>query len=128
MLAILHARQPFGGPSAIVTASTPTASKVTGLNHTAYRLAVYASQGELPHHHAKLASRRWPACPAGLATRKGPQYKVSALRAHRVTPCPSFVAHYDLFRFLRRPRGGKTRPIGGASRHRRLAVLHIDAQ
>ena len=31
----------------------------SGLNHTTFDLAVYASQGGLPHHHARLASGRW---------------------------------------------------------------------
>ena len=31
----------------------------SGLNRTTFDLAVYASQGELPHHHARLASGRW---------------------------------------------------------------------
>ena len=29
------------------------------LNSMAFGLAVYASQGGLPHHHARLASGRW---------------------------------------------------------------------
>ena len=29
---------------------------ISGLNHTAHSLAVYASQGGLPHRHARLAS------------------------------------------------------------------------
>jgi hypothetical protein len=32
---------------------------LSGLNHTTFDLAVYASQGELPHHHARLASGCW---------------------------------------------------------------------
>ena len=41
---------------AISTASAPTRTIISGLNHTARSLAVYASQGGLPHHHARLAS------------------------------------------------------------------------
>ena len=47
-------------------------SLISGLNHTAYMLAVYASQPGLPHVHARLASGWWPAStereclPAGL--------------------------------------------------------------
>jgi hypothetical protein len=31
----------------------------SGLNHTTFDLAVYASQDGLPHHHARLASGCW---------------------------------------------------------------------
>ncbi len=31
----------------------------SGLNHTTFDLAVYASQGESPHRHARLASGCW---------------------------------------------------------------------
>jgi len=40
----------------LLTTSTPTSSKISRLNHTARSLAVYASQGGLPHHRARLAS------------------------------------------------------------------------
>jgi hypothetical protein len=52
------------------TTSTPTIPKISRLNHTARPLAVYASQGGLPHHHARLASG-WLASlvRAGVATR-----------------------------------------------------------
>ena len=43
-------------PSAFTTASASAISIISGLNHTARSLAVYASQGELPHHHVRLAS------------------------------------------------------------------------
>ena len=33
---------------------------ISGLNRTAFDLAVYASQGRLPTRHARLASGRWP--------------------------------------------------------------------
>jgi hypothetical protein len=57
-------------PSAFTTASASAISIISGLNHTARSLAVYASQGELPHHHARLASG-WLASLSGreLATR-----------------------------------------------------------
>ncbi len=32
---------------------------ISGLNHTAFDLAVYASQGRLPTRHARLASGCW---------------------------------------------------------------------
>ena len=34
--------------------------EISGLNRTAFDLAVYASQGQSPTHHARLASGRWP--------------------------------------------------------------------
>ena len=42
--------------STFVTVSTPAISPISRLNHTARSLAVYASQGGLPHRHARLAS------------------------------------------------------------------------
>jgi hypothetical protein len=33
---------------------------ISGLNHTTFGLAVYASQGGSPHRHARLASGCWP--------------------------------------------------------------------
>ena len=53
----------------------PTMFLLSGLNHAAYRLAVYASQDGLPHHHARLASKRWPASRAGSYPPKGPSTK-----------------------------------------------------
>ena len=40
---------------ALTTTKAPTLP-LSGLNHTASALAVYASQGGSPHHHARLAS------------------------------------------------------------------------
>jgi hypothetical protein len=56
--------------SAKWTTSTPTIPKISGLNHTARPFAVYASQGGLPHRHARLASG-WLASlvRAGMVTR-----------------------------------------------------------
>ena len=42
------------------------------LNHTAYSLAVYASQRRLPERHARLASGCWPALPGGVGYPLGP--------------------------------------------------------
>jgi hypothetical protein len=52
-------------PSALPTASAPTRTVISRLNHTARMLAVYASQDGLPHHHARLAS----GCLASVAGR-----------------------------------------------------------
>ena len=78
-LAKSRARQPLGGPSVPRTTSAPTMIRITGLNHAACKLAVYASQRGLPRRHARLASGRWLACRAGLVTRQGLLNKVSAL-------------------------------------------------
>jgi hypothetical protein len=45
---------------------------ISGLNHTAHALAVYASQRGLLHHHARLASGGWPILPGGAAYPPGP--------------------------------------------------------
>ena len=58
--------------SAIWTASTPATFRISGLNHTARALAVYASQGGLLHRHARLASGGWPTLPGGTGYPPGP--------------------------------------------------------
>ena len=47
-------------PSAVSMASAPTRSSLSGLNPTAYMLAVYASPPGLPLFDARLASGWWP--------------------------------------------------------------------
>ena len=50
-------------PSATITASAPTIRFISGLDHTAYTLPVYASQRGLPRYHATLGSgcrHTWP--------------------------------------------------------------------
>ena len=57
-----------GGPSATTPDTAPAyvhnegspRLKFSGLNHTAFDLAVSASQDGSPHHHARLASGCWP--------------------------------------------------------------------
>jgi len=75
-------------PSAKLTASAPARTVISGLNHTARSLAVYASQGGLPHRHARLASG-WLASlfRAGLATRWVP---TKGFRSSR-PPFPGFA-------------------------------------
>jgi hypothetical protein len=41
------------------TAKAPARNRLSKLNDMAFRLAVYASWGRLPGHHARLASRCW---------------------------------------------------------------------
>ena len=50
---------------------------ISGLNHTACTLAVYAPQRELPHHHVRLASDWWPALVGRDWLPAGSHYKVS---------------------------------------------------
>ncbi len=68
--------------------------QLSGLNHTAHTLAVYASQPGSPPDHARLASGWWTnLVRAGLATRRVPQ-KVSANSDHArssLPPSPSFA-------------------------------------
>jgi hypothetical protein len=50
-------------PSATTIASAPAIRLISGLNHSAYTLPVYASQRGLPRHHATLGSgcrHTWP--------------------------------------------------------------------
>ena len=53
---------------------------ISGLNHTAHTLAVYASQCRLPEHHARLATGCW----LGVTGRVAP---LSSLRTTRQTSC-----------------------------------------
>jgi hypothetical protein len=75
-------------PSAKSTASAPTRTIISGLNHTAHSLAVYASQGGLPHHHARLTSG-WLASLSGrdLVTRWVPMKGFRSFHS----PFPSFA-------------------------------------
>jgi hypothetical protein len=48
-------------PSAVLTASASPTNPLSGLNHAACTIAVYASQAGLPQRHARLAADWWPA-------------------------------------------------------------------
>jgi hypothetical protein len=50
-------------PSAFHSASALTKTVLSRLHHTAYGLAVYASQPRSPYGHARLATGRWPTVP-----------------------------------------------------------------
>src|SRR5208283_821433 len=60
-----------GAAPAVTKTRTPT-TKISGLNHTALALAVYASSRPLLHEDARLASRCWPLYGTGLVTRRIP--------------------------------------------------------
>src|SRR5208282_3702287 len=50
---------------------------LSGLNHTTFDLAVYASQDGSPHHHARLASGCWSSFARRESYPQGFQRKVS---------------------------------------------------
>jgi hypothetical protein len=52
---------------------------ISGLNHTARTLAVYASQDGLLHRHARLASGGWPTLPGGTGYPPGPIEKFQVI-------------------------------------------------
>ena len=62
---------------------------ISGLNRTAFDLAVYASRGQLPARHARLASGRWPSFAGRDWLPTGFRRKVSSVRC---PPLPSFLA------------------------------------
>ena len=66
-------------PSAFRTASASTMIRISGLNHAARSLAVYASQTGSPHARARLASG-WPGLPwpGGTLTRWVPMLSFKA--------------------------------------------------
>ena len=65
-------------PSVTLRTSAPAMMTISGLNHTARSLAVYASQPGLPRHHARLASGYWPSSAGRGWLPAGSQRKVSA--------------------------------------------------
>ena len=62
------AREVVVVPSDLKTTSASRLS-LSGLDHTAHLLAVYASQPESPRHHARLTYDRLPRRSPGLVTR-----------------------------------------------------------
>ncbi len=70
------------GPRVAPRRGLPRAICLTGLDHTASALAVYASPRRLPGHHARLASGCRPVLPAGLATRRVPTTGFRMLLIH----------------------------------------------
>jgi hypothetical protein len=80
--------------------TAPTRLLLSGLHHTAHGLAVYASQGGLSLHHARLASGRWPGITGRGWLPAGSQLKVS-ITSSCVPPSPSCPAHARLSRGAR---------------------------
>jgi hypothetical protein len=52
---------------------------ISRLNHTARPLAVFASQGGLPHRRARLASGGWPTLPGGTGYPPGPNERFQVI-------------------------------------------------
>src|SRR5208283_1110727 len=77
-----------GAAPAVTKTRTPT-TKISGLNHTALALAVYASSRPLLHEDARLASRCWPLYGTGLVTRRIPT-KGFELLLTSLPPFPGF--------------------------------------
>jgi hypothetical protein len=73
-------------PSVNLTTSAPAMMAISGLNHTARSLAVYASQRRLPGRHARLAPGCWPALPDGAGYPQGPNERFP----RSLPPFPSF--------------------------------------
>ena len=78
-------------PSTVLKASAPSMNEISGLNDTARALAVYASQGGSPHHHARLASGCWPALPGGVFTHRVPLRSFRRASCHLLPPRPGFA-------------------------------------
>ncbi len=76
---------------AMSTTKAPT-NVLSRLHHTASALAVYASQDELLHHHARLASGCWSSSTGRDWIPARFQRKVSNSHHVRHPPFPSFVA------------------------------------
>ena len=79
----------IGAAPALTTTKAPATKHRSGLKSPAWALAGYASQPGLPQRHARLASRCWPLCGAGLATGRIP-IKGFELRLTSHPPFPSF--------------------------------------
>jgi len=57
----------------------PRLPNISRLDHTARTSAVYASQGGLPHRHARLASGGWPTLPGGTGYPPGPNERFQVI-------------------------------------------------
>jgi hypothetical protein len=82
-----------------------TREVISGLNHTASALAVYASPGGLPAQDARLASGRWPSSPGRDWLPAEFLRKVSKMLLTSHPPSPSFAWRKEcaLLRFHRSP-------------------------
>jgi hypothetical protein len=101
---------------ALGTAKAPRELSISELNSMAFGLAVYASQGWLPSHHARLASGRWSGAtgrafhPQGSSER----FQVCILTSH--PPFPSLA--------WRKPGGPGSLPTRGSHRPVRARLTH----
>ena len=76
-------------------AKAPCELSISELNSMAFGLAVYASQGWLPSHHARLASGRWSGVTGRAFHPQGSyeRFQICFLTSH--PPFPSFAWHND---------------------------------
>src|SRR6266851_4649272 len=77
------------------TAKAP-ALRLSKLNCLALKLAVYASQGGSPHHHARLASRCWLRSPGQAWLPAGFRRKVSRCLLHLSPLSQAYLAQSPL--------------------------------
>jgi hypothetical protein len=106
----------FDAAPAIRTARAPAIGCLSGLHRLAFALAVYASQGGSPHHHARLAS----GCRLGSTgwdwLPKGFQRKVSKMVPTSLPPSPGFA--------WRKPGSPRRFPAQGSHRSGRAPFGH----
>ena len=87
-----------GAAPAMRTTRAP-ALGLSGLNHTALALAVYASPGRLPAEGARLASGRWSGFAGRASHPQGPDERFPCAFLTSLPPLPSF-AWRNLFSVL----------------------------
>jgi len=75
----------------------PRLPNISGLNHTARTFAVYASQGGLPHRHARLASGGWPALPGGTGYPLGPCERFQVIPSSFPKLCLAHPKMFEIF-------------------------------
>ena len=73
------------------TAKAPCELSFSELNSTAFGLAVYASQGWLPKHHARLASGRWSGATGRAFHPQGSNEKFQSCLLTSHPPFPSLA-------------------------------------
>ena len=96
---------------------SPRAICISRLNHTAWALAVYASQRRLPGHHARLASGCWPALPGGIG------YPLGSIERFQNATHPWQLSSFP------KPRGARCRKLlsPASTRYGKLGGWHGQA-
>ena len=82
---------------AMTTAKAPHELTISELNSMAFGLAVYASQGWLPSHHARLASGRWSGATGRAFHPQGSneRFQIRFLTSHPPFPSLAWRNHID---------------------------------